>query len=88
MDDTKVLLKCSCDNEFVEFERVTYADDSPETMIYIYHLHTSIKMSMWQKLRSCWRVLRHGRAILYDIVLTDDELKKLQTWVKGLRLSK
>lgn len=85
MED-KVILRCSCGSEFIEVERVVYAEDPTETIIYLYHLNTSIKWSLWQKLLATWDIFTKGRALLYDIVLTDTELKKLQTWIKTKKL--
>ena len=77
------MLECLCETEFIELTRETYCDEDPETILAIYHCNTDINMSLWAKLVSCWHILTKGRTLLYDLVLTDAELGKLQDWVNS-----
>ena len=76
-----ILLPCICETEFVEFNRVEYDDDLTETYVTVYHCNLNIKMTFVQKLYACWSVLRNGRALLYDVILKDKDLRELKTWL-------
>jgi hypothetical protein len=80
------LLSCLCETEFIEFNRETFYQDPPETYVTIYHCNTDIKMGWFQKLYACWCIITKGRALLYDVILTDAEVQKLKDWVNNIAL--
>lgn len=76
-----VLLNCICETEMAELNREEFYNEPAETFVTIYHCNTNIDMSIRQKLSACWAIITRGRALLYDVILTDNELRKLKDWV-------
>ena len=76
-----ILMPCICETEFIELNREEFHNEPAETFVTIYHCNTNIDMTIRQKLSACWAILKQGRALIYDVILTDKDLANLKVWL-------
>ena len=73
--NNELFFECECGGEAISFEV-----DADDPAVYVslwqrgYHHHPR---SLWDRLRTCWRVLRKGRDVSDQIVLSRADAERL-----------
>lgn len=74
---------CSCHNEILLIE---YDHDIKMADLAIYERGVCFKtkMSLWQKIRYCWKVLYSGRPYSDEIMLDKKQLLEIKSFIDSL----
>jgi len=76
-------ISCDCQNEVLYIE---YDNDIRMADVALYEHRGYIigRLSFWQKLRYCWKILYSGRAYCDQLVLSLKQLKELKTFLLSI----
>lgn len=81
-----LFIPCDCRSEILMIE---YDHEYKMADLAIYQTGTSFntKMSLWQRLRYCWRVLWHKQPYADEMMLDNKQLLDLKKFLIGLDLN-
>lgn len=84
-DNKTLLMLCECKNEvlLIEYDHETNLAD---LAIFEHSFSYRSSMSLWQRLRYCWRVLVYKKPYIDQIALNNKNLKELRTFLASLNL--
>lgn len=81
--DYRIMLECQCQTEFLGFEENIYEDGEVEIQTAFWHGSLSIKMTLLQRLYAAYRIMRVGRALMYDFRFTPADMFRLRDWLNA-----
>jgi hypothetical protein len=84
-ENKTLFIPCSCKSEIlvVEFD---HEIEMADLAIFENYTNYSNKMSLWQRLRYCYKVLFEKKPYADQMVLDKKQLKDLQKFLSGLSL--
>lgn len=84
-ENKTLFVPCGCHNEILMIE---YDHEYKMADVSIYESYVSYnnKMSFWQRIRYCWRVLLHKKPYSDQIMLDNNQLKDLKSFLSALDL--
>ena len=74
------LIMCDCKSHALELE---YDSKLKLYFLYIWYRQDS---NLFPRLKKAWQLLRHGKVIIDDVVLTQEELDKFQYEIEKHRV--
>lgn len=80
-----IFLQCGCTQEVIVFE-YDHSDQLASVAIYETKSSYNNKLSLWQRIRYCWRCLTTGYVYHDQIMLNNKHLKELKTFLGSLDL--
>jgi hypothetical protein len=80
-----IFIPCGCKSEVLVME-YDHETDILDCAIYENIASYINKMSFWQKIRYCYRVLVHGRPYADQIMLNRKQLKDMKLFIDTLNL--
>ena len=85
-EDRTLFIPCDCRSEILMIE---YDHHLKMADLAIYETDAAYraKMSLWQRLRYCWRVLWHKKPYADEIMLDHKQLKELKQFLSSLDLT-
>ena len=85
-ENKTLFITCDCRNEIlmIEYDHDIRMADCAIYEHYIGHTH---KLSLWQRLRYCWRVLIHKKPYADQLMLNNKHLKELKDFLCSLDLN-
>jgi hypothetical protein len=84
-ENKTVFIPCSCKSEILVIE-YDHEIDLADLAIFENYTNYSNKMSLWQRLRYCFRVLFHKKPYSDQMVLDRNQLKDLKKFLGELPL--
>lgn len=85
-ENKTLFISCDCRNEILMIEydhEIRMADFA----IYEHYVGYKNKLSLWQRLRYCWRVLLHKKPYADQMMLTNTQLQDLKEFLYSLDLA-
>lgn len=84
-ENKTLFIPCDCRNEIlmIEYDHEIGMADFAIYEHYVGHRH---KLSLWQRLRYCWRVLIHKKPYSDQLMLDNEQLKDLKDFLVSLDL--
>lgn len=79
MTDTSQYFRCSCGSEVLNLDWL----DADKRGLCISVFDQRMGRSLWWKLKTCWRVLREGSPWGDQVILQEDELKRLSSFFEA-----
>jgi hypothetical protein len=84
-ENKSLFIPCSCKSEILVIE-YDHEIQLADLAIFENYTNYSHKMSLWQRLRYCFRVLVHKKPYADQLVLDNNQLKDLQKFLGSLNL--
>ena len=84
-ENKSLFIPCSCKSEILVIE-YDHEIQLADLAIFENYTNYSHKMSLWQRLRYCLRVLVHKKPYADQMVLDNKQLKDLQKFLSSLNL--
>lgn len=84
-ENKTLFIPCSCKSEVLVVE-YDHEIDIADLAIFENYTNYSNKMSLWQRLRYCYKVLFEKKPYADQMVLDKKQLKDLQKFLSGLSL--
>ena len=84
-ENKSLFIPCSCKSEILVIE-YDHEIQLADLAIFENYTNYSHKMSLWQRLRYCFRVLVHKKPYTDQLVLDNNQLKDLQKFLGSLNL--
>ena len=84
-ENKTLFIPCSCKSEILAIE-YDHEIQLADLAIFEHYTNYSNKMSLWQRLRYCYRVLFEKKPYADQMVLDNKQLKDLQKFLNGLNL--
>lgn len=85
-ENKTLFIPCDCRSEILAIE-YDHEIELADLAIYEHYSTLQSKMSLWQRLRYCWRVLWHKKPYGDAMVLNRKQLKDLKQFLISLDLS-
>lgn len=84
-ENKTLFIPCDCRNEIlmIEYDHEIRMADFAIYEHYIGHTH---KLSLWQRLRYCWRVLLYNKPYSDQMMLNNKQLQDLKAFLNNLDL--
>lgn len=86
-ENKTLFIPCDCDNEILVIE-YDHEWGIADVAIYESYISYGNKMSLWQRIRYCWRVFIHKKPYADQLTLNDKQLKELKDFLSSLDLKK
>jgi len=84
-ENKTLFIPCSCKSEILVIE-YDHEIQLADLAIFEHYTNYSHKMSLWQRLRYCYKVLFEKKPYADQMVLDNKQLKDLQKFLNGLNL--
>lgn len=84
-ENKTLFIPCSCKSEILVIE-YDHELDMADLAIFENYTNYSNKMSLWQRLRYCYKVLFDKKPYSDQVVLDKNQLKDLRKFLDGLNL--
>lgn len=84
-ENKSLFIPCSCKSEILVIE-YDHEIQLADLAIFEHYTNYSNKMSLWQRLRYCYKVLFERKPYADQMVLDNKQLKDLQKFLNGLTL--
>lgn len=84
-ENKTLFIPCSCKSEVLVIE-YDHEIQLADLAIFENHINYSNKMSLWQRLRYCYKALCENKPYADQIVLDNKQLKDLQKFLNELNL--
>ena len=84
-ENKSLFITCDCRNEILMIE-YDHSMQIADFAIYEHYSSFKFKMSLWQRLRYCWRVLVYHKPYGDQIILNDKQLLELKSFISNLDL--
>ena len=84
-ENKSLFIPCSCKSEILVIE-YDHEIQLADLAIFEHYTNYSHKMSLWQRLRYCYKVLFERKPYADQMVLDNKQLKDLQKFLNGLTL--
>lgn len=84
-ENKTLFVQCGCRSEILTIE-YDYTIGIAELAIYEHYMSWRHKMSLWQRLRYCWRVLWYKKPYADQMVIEKEQLLELKRFVDELGL--
>ena len=84
-ENKTLFIPCDCRSEILMIE-YDHEYKLADLAIYESYASHSNKMSFWQRIRYCWQVLRHNKPYADQIMLDNNQLKDLKSFLSTLDL--
>ena len=84
-ENKTLFIPCSCKSEILVIE-YDHEIELADLAIFEHYTNYSNKMSLWQRLRYCWRILVHKKPYNDQITLDNKQLLDLKTFFSELDL--
>lgn len=79
-ENKTIFIPCLCKNEILVME-YDHELDIADVAIFEHYIRYSNKLSLWQRLRYCYRVLVHKKPYADQITLDKEQLKDLKKFL-------
>lgn len=85
-DNTSLFITCGCGSEVLNME---YSHDLKTIDMAIYENYNSFKfkLSLWNRILWCWRILFHNIIYSDQIVLNKKQIMELKNFLNSIELS-
>jgi hypothetical protein len=84
-ENKTLFIPCSCKSEVLVIE-YDHEIQMADLAIFEHYTNYSNKMSLWQRVRYCFRVLVYKKPYADQMVLDNNQLKDLQKFLSSLNL--
>jgi hypothetical protein len=84
-ENKTLFIPCSCKSEILVIE-YDHEIQLADLAIFEHYTNYGHKMSLWQRLRYCYKVLFEKKPYADQMVLDNKQLKDLQKFLNGLTL--
>jgi hypothetical protein len=77
-----LFIKCECSEHLLEAQKYEYDDNDKGFYFSIWKRNRSQPMTFLERIRWCWRILRHGDPWADSIVVSDENAVKISEYIK------
>ena len=86
-ENKTLFIPCDCRNEILMIE-YDHEIQMADFAIYEHYIGHQYKLSLWQRIRYCWRVLVHKKPYADQVMLDGHQLYDLYEFLSSLNLIK
>lgn len=82
-ENKTLFIPCECKSEILSIE-YDHEIELADLAMYEHYVSYTNKLSLWQRIRYCYRVLFHKKPYADQMVLNKNQLKDLKKFLNGL----